>query len=213
MSDDLADRRKTYARDSLEEARAAADPFAQFRAWFDDAVNGATGEAYAMTLATANAQGRPSARIVLLRGWDERGFVFFTNYQSQKGDDLAADPFAALLFFWDTLERQVRIEGAVVKLAAGESDAYFERRPRGHRLSAWASPQSRVVTDRAELDRGMAQADARFADVDVPRPAYWGGYRVVPDRVEFWQGRPNRVHDRLAYRRDGDAWLRERLAP
>ena len=207
------EQRRSYDRGSLDEARAASEPFAQFAQWFDDAVAAEDTEANAMTVATADERGRPSARIVLLRGWDERGFVFFTNYESRKGRELAFDPYAALLFYWDRLERQIRIEGAVEQLAAADSDAYFGRRPRGHRLSAWASPQSRVVSGRAELEAGMTEADHRFADAEVPRPAYWGGYRVVPERMEFWQGRLNRVHDRLLYRRVGAAWLRERLAP
>jgi pyridoxamine 5'-phosphate oxidase len=165
-----------------------------------------------MTVAPADATGHPSARIVLLRGWDERGFVFFTNYESRKGEEIAANPYASLLFFWDVLEREVRIDGPIERLTADESDAYFARRPRGHRLSAWASPQSRVVPGRAALEAARPDAGARFAD-DVPRPPYWGGYRVIPAAIEFWQGRRNRVHDRLVYRRAGTGWTRERLAP
>lgn len=210
---DLGDPRRTYDRDSLDEARAALEPFAQFRRWFEDAQSGEILEPHAMTLATADARGRPSARVVLLRGWDERGFVFFTNYESRKGREIATAPFAALLFFWDRLERQVRIEGPIAPVDAAESDAYFARRPRGHQLSAWASAQSRIVAGRAELEMAMAEAERRFAGVDVPRPPYWGGYRVAPERVEFWQGRRNRVHDRLVYEPADGGWTRTRLAP
>jgi pyridoxamine 5'-phosphate oxidase len=213
--DPLTDRRHSYDRDTLDEARAAVEPFAQFRSWIADALAGDLLEPNAMTLATVDEQGHPAARIVLLRGWDERGFVFFTNYVSAKGREIAQTPSAALVFFWDRLERQVRINGSVVKLRADESDAYFERRPRGSRISAWASPQSQVIPSRAVREERMEATDLRFAGKDVPRPPHWGGYRVVPERIEFWQGRPNRAHDRLVYTHEWlhDSWKRERLAP
>jgi pyridoxamine 5'-phosphate oxidase len=213
--DPLADIRRSYDRDTLDEARAAADPFAQFKSWLDDALAADLLEPNAMTLATIDANGHPAARIVLLRGWDPRGFVFFTNYVSQKGREIGAHPSAALLFYWDKLERQVRINGAVEKLRAEESDAYFERRPRGHRISAWASPQSQVIPSRAVLEERMAATDRRFEGVEVPRPPHWGGYCVKPDRFEFWQGRPDRAHDRLVYTLNfvHNNWTRDRLAP
>lgn len=207
------ERRVSYERGGLDENAAAGEPFAQFARWFDEAA-GCDGiaEPYAMTVASVAADGRPSARIVLLRGYDERGFVFFTNYESRKGRELDTGGFAALLFFWAPLERQIRIEGAAGRIDATESDAYFARRPRGHRLSAWASRQSTVVPDRALLEDQMRAAEERFPS-DVPRPPYWGGYRVAPEWFEFWQGRRNRVHDRLAYVRHGAAWRIERLSP
>jgi pyridoxamine 5'-phosphate oxidase len=211
--DPALERRHSYDRETLDEANAALEPFAQFARWIGDAVTADVLEPNAMSLATVDASGRPSARIVLLRGWNERGFVFFTNYESQKGRDITANPAAALLFFWGQLERQVRIEGRVEQLAAADSDAYFARRPRGHRISAWASPQSEVIPDRAALEARMEDMEQRFAGADVPRPPHWGGYRVVPERIEFWQGRPNRAHDRLAYTLASGAWVRERLAP
>lgn len=212
-ADPLLERRHSYDRATLDETRAADDPFAQFRLWIHDALTDGVLEANAMTLATVDTDGQPSARIVLLRGWNEHGFVFFTNYHSQKGREITANPAAALLFFWAELERQVRIDGRVEKLSAEESDAYFARRPRGHRVSAWASPQSEVIPGRAFLEEKMAEIEHRFADTEVPRPPHWGGYRVVPTRLEFWQGRPDRAHDRLAYTRVAAAWKRERLAP
>jgi pyridoxamine 5'-phosphate oxidase len=213
MDTPITDLRRSYDRDSLEESRAATDPFVQFSGWLNDALGAGLIEPLAMTLATVGDNGRPSARIVLLRGWDEHGFTFFTNYQSRKGNEIAAHAGAALVFFWDRLERQIRIEGTVAPLTGEESDRYFARRPRGHRLGAWASEQSRIVPDRATLDAAMSDADDRFTGADVPRPPFWGGYRVIPDAIEFWQGRPNRVHDRLRYRRESIRWVRERLAP
>ena len=191
----------------------ASDPFEQFRGWLDDALKAeAIVEPNAMSVSTVGANGRPSARMVLLRQWDARGFVFFTNYESRKGADLTVHPYAALLFWWGALERQIRIEGSVERVLDVESDAYFNSRPRGHRLGAWASRQSAVVPDRETLERAVADADARFPG-EVPRPPFWGGYRVVPERFEFWQGRPNRVHDRVAYERGVDGWTLARLSP
>jgi pyridoxamine 5'-phosphate oxidase len=206
--------RHAYDRDSLDESHAAADPFEQFKGWIADALAAELKEPNAMTLATVDAHGHPSARVVLLRGWDTRGFVFFTNYDSAKGHDMAANPAVALVLFWDKLERQVRVTGTVAVLTPAESDAYFASRPRGSRVGAWASPQSEPVADRADLDARVAAIEERFAGVEVPRPPFWGGYRVAPVRFEFWQGRPNRVHDRLAYERAADGnWKRTRLGP
>ncbi len=210
----IVDARRSYEKGELVEGRVSADPFVQFKTWMDEAL-GTEGliEPYAVTVATVSADGQPSARVVLLRGYDERGFVFFTNYESRKGHELDGAGKAGLLFYWGALERQIRIDGTVARISTGESDAYFARRPRGHRLSAWASQQSTVVPDRAYLEAHMHEEDERFKDVEVPRPPYWGGYRVAPHAFEFWQGRRNRVHDRLAYLRDGAAWRIERLSP
>lgn len=212
---DISDIRLSYERAVLDEADVAHDPFVQFARWLDEAIGAEIVEPNAMTVATVGIDGQPSARIVLLRGYDERGLVFFTNYESQKGHEIATTPRAALLFFWGPLERQIRIEGPVERLSAADSNAYFEKRPRGHRLSAWASPQSSKVASRAELDGRMSAFDEQFAGVDVPRPDYWGGFRVKPLRFEYWQGRRNRVHDRIVYRRIaiGTPWTIERLAP
>jgi pyridoxamine 5'-phosphate oxidase len=197
--------RREYAREALAEADVDADPVVQFGRWFEQAEQSGLLEPHAMTLATATPDGRPSARMVLLRGFDERGFCFYTNYESRKAAELAANPRAALVFWWGELERQVRIEGRV--------EAYFASRPPGSQLSAAASPQSRVITDRAVLERRVAELATAAPDAQVPLPEFWGGYRLAHEVVEFWQGRPNRLHDRLRYRRAGDAWRIERLAP
>ena len=205
--------RLDYRRAALSERDAASDPFELFTRWFDEAVAAAIAEPNAMTLATVDAAGRPSARIVLMKGVDARGVVFHTNYDSRKGRDLEANPRAALLFFWVDLERQVRIDGTAERVSAADSDAYFAARPRGSQISAWASPQSSPVADRAFLEARVAEVEARFASGAVPRPPNWGGIRVVPDRFEFWQGRASRLHDRIAWSRQADRWTIERLAP
>jgi len=209
---DIASLRKSYEKAELDEAASAVDPLQQFQRWFDEAVSAQLPEPNAMTLATVGAGGRPSTRIVLIKGFDARGFVWFTNYDSRKGRELAEDPLAALQFHWIELERVVRIEGRVGKTSAEESDAYFATRPLDSRLGAWASPQSQVIASRTVLVTAAAAAAARHL-LNPPRPPHWGGYRLVPDTFEFWQGRKSRLHDRLRYRLDGGTWLRERLAP
>ena len=208
----LADLRKSYERAALDESASAADPFEQFGLWLQQALDAQLPEPNAMTLATVGADGRPSTRIVLIKGCDARGIVWYTNYESRKGRELAVHPHAALQFHWVELERVVRIEGQVEKASAAESDAYFASRPLDSRIGAWASPQSEVIASRAVLVANAAQVSARFL-LNPPRPPHWGGYRLVPDRFEFWQGRPSRLHDRLRYRLEAGAWQRERLAP
>ncbi|OHC29023.1 pyridoxamine 5'-phosphate oxidase [Pseudomonas sp. OTU750018] len=215
MTQTLADMRRDYTRDGLSETQAPLEPFALFEQWFAEAVKTeqVPVEPNAMTLATVDANGRPHCRVLLLKGLDARGFTFFSNYDSAKGQHLAANPFAAMTFFWPSLERQVRIEGRVERVTADECDAYFQVRPLGSRLGAWASPQSRVIADRAELEALLAETEQRFLDRAPHCPPHWGGYRLLPERIEFWQGRSSRLHDRLNFRLQGADWLRERLAP
>ena len=210
---DLARLRTDYKRASLGERDVAADPIAQFSRWFDEAVAAQVPEPNAMTLATVDADGQPAARIVLLKAADARGFVFHTNYDSRKGRDIGANARVALVFFWPELERQVRVEGRAERVSARESDDYFGERPRASQLGAWSSPQSAPIADRGTLEARFAEAEKRFASQNVPRPSNWGGIRVAAERVEFWQGRTSRLHDRLVFSRAGAGWSIGRLAP
>jgi len=209
----LHDLRQNYGRSTLDESDLDPDPIAQFSIWFEDAVKAGLHEPNAMTLATSTPDGRPSARIVLLKGLDARGFVFYTNYQSRKGREIEANPFVSLVFLHHELERQVRVEGKAERVTAEESDEYYLTRPIGSQLGAWASEQGEVVADRATLDRRLAETEARTKTESLTRPPHWGGYRVIPSTIEFWQGRRNRMHDRLRYRLSESGWVIERLEP
>lgn len=209
----IADLRREYARARLDESDVDPDPIVEFRRWFDDAIRAEVLEPNAMTLATATPDGMPSARIVLLKGVDAAGFTFFTDYRSQKGRELEANPRAALVFYWPEIERQVRVTGNVSMVARAEAAAYFRTRPEGSRLGAWTSHQSEVIPNRAALEERLASVTQRFAGQDIPLPPHWGGFRVAPETIEFWQGRPNRLHDRLRYVREAEGWRVERLSP
>jgi pyridoxamine 5'-phosphate oxidase len=205
--------RRDYAAGELSEATAGDDPVALFDAWLKGAMDAGLVEPTAAALATCDANGRPSCRMVLLKGSDRRGFVIFTNGESRKASEMTAHPRAALTLWWDRLERQVRVEGSVERVSDAEADAYHASRPRSSQLAAWASAQSRPIRDRAELDARYADAEKRFEGKDVPRPPHWGGFRIVPDAIEFWQGRRDRLHDRIVFRRNDGGWTRSRLAP
>jgi pyridoxamine 5'-phosphate oxidase len=209
----LAESRNPYGNSELERHQLDADPLQQFMRWFSDAESAGEPEASGMVLATVDAEGMPSARMVLLRCIDSRGFIFYTNKQSRKARDTKANPHVALVFHWQKLERQVRIEGTIEPAPDDVADAYFKTRPRGSQLGAWASPQSEVLASRGDLEARIAEIEARFGDGPIPRPPFWGGYRVVPARIEFWQGRVSRLHDRFLYEREGDQWAIVRLAP
>ena len=209
----IADIRKEYMRESLSEGDVELDPILQFTRWWKEALGSDISEVNAMTLATCNASGIPSARTVLLKDYDKKGFVFYTNYQSRKAKDIEENPYATLLFFWKELERQVRIEGKIAKVEESESEEYFHSRPEGSRIGAWASPQSTVVKNRDEIEDNVRLYTEKFSSTPIPRPTHWGGYRVSPVHIEFWQGRPSRLHDRILYTLEDGEWVIRRLAP
>jgi pyridoxamine 5'-phosphate oxidase len=209
----IADLRKDYLLAGLREQDMDSDPIRQFDAWFQQALAANLTDANAMTLATASPNGRPSARVVLLKDFDEHGFVFFTNYESRKGRELSENPYAALVFYWAEMERQVRIEGITEQVTREESDAYFQTRPEMSRLGAWASHQSQVIPDREVLEEKVRELNEVYKEGDIPLPPHWGGYRLIPDRIEFWQGRASRLHDRILYVHQGEKWMLQRLSP
>ncbi len=209
----IADIRTSYQKKTLDEKDVVDDPIAQFQTWWDEAIASNAAEVNAMTLATSTKDGKPSARTVLLKGIHKNGFVFFTNYESKKGIEIAGNPHVALLFFWKELERQVRIEGRIEKIDAAESDEYFASRPIESRIGAWTSPQSQVIPDRQFLEDKEKAIETEFRNKEIPRPQNWGGYVVIPEMMEYWQGRPGRLHDRILYTLDGTGWKKERLAP
>ena len=212
--DPIADLRKEYSARQLDEQHVASDPMAQFKAWFDEALSAGLPEPNAMHIATVSAEGSPSGRMVLLKGADTRGFIFYSNYQSRKGRELEENSRCCLTFFWPELERQVRIEGVAHRLSSEESDAYYRSRPRGSQIGAWASPQSSIIATRSILEQRMQELEDRFRDLEIlNRPHQWGGYVVAPAAIEFWQGRPSRLHDRLRYKLTGNDWTIDRLAP
>lgn len=213
ITEELRVMRRVHDETGLRRDQLQDDPFQQFGTWMQDAIDAGLELPNAMTVATADAEGRPSARVTLLKGFDADGFVFYTNYQSRKGQDLAVNPHVALVFYWHDLGRQVRVEGRVEPVSEEESVDYFESRPLGSRIGAWASPQSQQIADRSELESLMEQAEERFRSGEVPKPPHWGGYRVIPERIEFWKGRPNRLHDRFVFEPDGDGWKVIRIAP
>lgn len=213
MTSEIADLRKEYTLNGLDKSDVLANPITQFQQWFDAALTAGVHEPNAMHLATLGPGGQPSGRIVLVKGVDERGFSFYTNYESQKGTELISHPKASLTFFWPELERQIRLEGVVEQVSSDESDAYFNSRPRGSQIGAWVSHQSDVIVDRDVLTNRQHELETAFADQPVPRPPHWGGFRLLPNIIEFWQGRPSRLHDRIRYRKDSEAWVIERLAP
>ena len=213
QSKDLADIRRNYSLSELTEQSVPCNPFEQFSNWMDEVIASKMVEPSAMVLSTVSADDCPSSRVVLLKGFDACGFVFFTNYESRKGKELAANPNAAMHFFWPELERQINIRGIVSRVSTEESEAYFCSRPLGSRIGAWASNQSHPIASREELEVKVAELQAKFADGNVPLPPFWGGFRLKPDRFEFWQGRPNRLHDRICYEMNGDNWNISRLSP